>query len=231
MYKKQAAALENKTSRVGGLQIQLSTNYPPAHSAQYDGLFRWVAGLQPSSGLKVQELKDKLVSLGLSTAGTKTVLQERLDNNTMRNESEMTTGNNANESETTVKFSGEPVRRTMAADKSSWSEENERLNSDPILLISQDHESLNVNSTLLSVCENIKFLKSEFESFKDKYSNLPADVTKSVARKMTRKALRYHRRLLHYFRLTGRSTQNSRVTPNKVYVFWKVNKCRFHILY
>ena len=136
-----------------------------------------------SSGFKVQELKDKLARLGLSTAGTKTVLQERLHNNTMRNESEMTTGNNANEGETTVELSGEPVRRTMAADKSSWSEENERLNSDSTLLVSQDHESLNVNSTLLSVCEDIKFLKSEFESFKDKYSNLPADVTESVARK------------------------------------------------
>ena len=27
--------------------------------------------------------------------------------------------------------------------------------------------------------------------------------------------LRYHRRLSHYFRLTGRSAQNGRVTPNK----------------
>ena len=44
-------------------------------------------------------------------------------------------------------------------------------------------------------------------------------------------SLRYHRRLLHYFHLTGHSAQNSRVTHNKVYIFWKVNKCRFHISY
>ena len=42
--------------------------------------------------------------------------------------------------------------------------------------------------------------------------------------------LRYHRRLLHCFHLTERSTQYIRITPNKVYIFWKVNKCRFHII-
>ena len=37
--------------------------------------------------------------------------------------------------------------------------------------------------------------------------------------------------LLHYFRLTERSVQNIRITPNKVYIYWKVNKCRSYICY
>ena len=53
-----------------------------------------------SSGLKVQELKDRLTGLGLPTTGNKAILQERLDSYWMRNASEATMRNHINEDET-----------------------------------------------------------------------------------------------------------------------------------
>ena len=53
-----------------------------------------------SSSLKVQELKYRLTRLGLPTTGNKAILQERLNNHSMRNESETIMRNHINEDET-----------------------------------------------------------------------------------------------------------------------------------
>lgn len=119
------------------------------------------------------DLKSELVSLATFPVGDQPLQEQNELSVMMADESsrshQFEESENFNDSRTVV----EPPRP------------EESLINDSIILIPQEPEALNVNSTLLSVCEEIKFLKSEFMSLKDAYSNSnsPAVVSKPLARK------------------------------------------------